>query len=316
MVIRSIASFYGIDLDPEQGERRIDRPSPTPAQDELPTTPSFSPAVLVATSADELSTPDPLVSDGPSTVSAHGGRNGAFDVRGASLAGSLHRYRGVPREDAFGVRPGVGGGVVAAVADGLGDPRATHAWLGAQFACDISLELMTKAWIGSGALPNTLDASELSTQMVEHAGRTKEPPTQDTALSTTLTCMALEDSGDYALFSVGDSSALVLGCTGWRELLDGASDGILNDTGDALPWNTGPVATQLGRLEPDDKVVVLATDGLADAILDPRCSSRFAAWWQEAPSVELFVAQMSFIKKGESDDRTGLAVWPTRTAQQ
>lgn len=301
-LLRQIANFYG--LSTQTSDTR--EAGGTTAGRGPATGRYFVSPVLIPLSPGP-SAPTPLSATGPPLLAAHSGVAPPFELRAASIAGSAHQHRGAPREDCFAVRP-VSEGLVAAVADGLGDERATLAWLGAKVACDVALDMLEASWSRTASLPASLDLDGLSAQMTNIATRVLGRSPTAVSLSTTLVCTAIAADGRFTVLSIGDSVALVLRAGGWSVVGGELKGLVVNDVDDALPNARGPLRVLEGRLA-ENEVLMLASDGLADAVTDHRTAETFARWWAHPPVLEEFLAQMSFVKRGESDDRTGVCIW-------
>jgi hypothetical protein len=207
-------------------------------------------------------------------ISADGGSVGGLTVRAASICGRRHARHGASREDAFAIGRSADGAV----------------------AC-----LDRRAPIDVPALCELLGA-----QMIAGGGRFIAADFDEQSLSTTLTVAWLAPDGRYTGFTIGDGEAFELAAAGFTPVAD-AQGGSFAETG-ALPHAYSEIDQFSGALAAGS-ALLLATDGLAVPLRAPEVSAHLARRWQQPPSVIEFLDDMSFERRGESDDRTGVCVW-------
>ncbi|GAB2587905.1 hypothetical protein Aab01nite_49480 [Paractinoplanes abujensis] len=238
-------------------------------------------------------------------MSADGGTLGTLTVRAASVSGRRHARQGGSREDAYAISPATDG-VVVAVADGVGDPSARFSAVGAQLAAVEACRLIANCL----DRPQTIDADEvcrvISTSMTQQAGRFVPDEYDARSLATTLTVVWISTGGEYAGFRVGDGEMFEIGQGGLVSAGPPAG-GSFTETA-ALPGSWTTVETFEGRLQPRTALVVV-TDGLSVPMRSPDVATHLTRRWHEVPTIVEFLDDISFERRGESDDRTAVCVW-------
>jgi serine/threonine protein phosphatase PrpC len=217
-------------------------------------------------------------------------------IRVASIAGVRHRLAGLPVQDSFAWAAD-GQALAVAVADGLGGVPGSDTTAG------------RAAWAAVEAAAG--DVGPLSGRVVAAVAAANRAARGGGA--TTLVIAVLDRHGAVALARVGDSSAFVVGAddASWQELFAPPAGDAIGSTTAALPADdVQPEATTL-TLE-DGRVLVLATDGIADPWRDgPSTVAPVLAAALAHPPAPLDLAQLAdFSRQGCHDDRTLLAVWP------
>ncbi|PWK65221.1 serine/threonine protein phosphatase PrpC [Streptomyces sp. CG 926] len=147
----------------------------------------------------------------------------------------------------------------------------------------------------------------------------REPPAarrrmmEPSPAATTLAVLVApaEPTRDLRLFSavVGDSRILRLHDGAWSALLDARDSTTGSDRVQTLPRHPEAMcATE--SVWRQDEVLVLATDGFADAIgpASPLALA-LADRWRRPPSLPGFLRDVDFRKATYNDDRTVIALW-------
>jgi len=213
----------------------------------------------------------------------------------------------MPNEDAWKTAE-VGGGVIVAVADGMGS--SPHAAVGARTACRAAVAATELWWTTPEAPAHTLPAL-IESLWREWIG----PDAPDDARATCLVAGVASD-GTLVLAALGDGVVLVAGDETERVLTDERT-GFGNEThalGGAPSPRVWRVATG-GRLAPGD-IVLLATNGVADDLIAQRrrdfARELVRAFgglpnWQRG--VELWRALHDWPTPGHNDDKTVAVLW-------
>ena len=195
-----------------------------------------------------------------------------------------------------------------AVADGLGDPAARFAAIGARIASMTAVQIIgTALEDGQPVAPRTVVAQVAGT-LVRESGRFISRPEECTArsLATTLMAAWFMPDGRYSGFMVGDGA--VFGITAGQVSVVAAPRGKAYSATEALPDSYANVEQFTGQLAPGS-ALLLATDGLADPMQSPDVAEELGRSWKQPPTVLGFLVDMSFERKGEADDRTGACAW-------
>ncbi|MEU4242401.1 PP2C family serine/threonine-protein phosphatase [Actinoplanes sp. NPDC026619] len=238
-------------------------------------------------------------------LSADGGALGPLTVRAASVSGRRHARQGASREDAYAICPASGGAVVA-VADGVGHESARYSAVGAQIAaveaCRLVAECLDRNW--------AVDADDLcrviGAAMIQRAGWFVPVEYEPRSLATTLTVVWVATDGRYAGFRIGDGEIFEL--TGAGLAPAGPSAGGAFTETSALPASWSAAETFAGRLPPESALVVV-TDGLSVPMRSPDVAAHLSRRWHRVPTIVEFLDDVSFERRGESDDRTAVCVW-------
>ena len=134
-----------------------------------------------------------------------------WKVVAASVAGVSHAKTGLPCQDAHGVKPLDGGGLIAAVADGAGS--AMLAEVGARIAVEVSVQTLERrilaardanAQISSDDLKEVLAAVQLALETESNA---RQEPLRE--LATTLLLVAVS-AEQVAVLQVGDGAVVAI----------------------------------------------------------------------------------------------------------
>jgi serine/threonine protein phosphatase PrpC len=142
-------------------------------------------------------------------------------------------------------------------------------------------------------------ATRLAPWAAEHGGAT-------TLLAVEL--MRIDGVTVADLAAIGDSEAWMLIGGEWVCLYQQRN----GDGTYAIPGSTSPTHQRLEL--PPDSVLVLATDGFAEALGDggSRLATELAARWASAPPVPEFANLVNFQDQFQLDDRGVIAVWTGR----
>jgi len=247
------------------------------------------------------------VAGGLAPLAAADGTTGAYVVKAASRVGRMHSHSGQSREDDFAVAVTAGGGVVVAVADGVGDPRARHSATGARVAVTEACARLQRTSALGASKDATDVVAEISHAMVPAAERLLDQEVRPGELATTLTAASCAPDGSFWAFTIGDSGLLRLTDGSWKTVL-GAERALLNDVHGTLPSSDPPIDVVSGRLHPGE-ALLLATDGLLLPMAAAEVGSFLAARWQQPPDLLDFIADLSFERRGEADDRAAICLW-------
>ncbi|WP_172800699.1 protein phosphatase 2C domain-containing protein [Mycobacterium sp. IS-1496] len=279
-----------------------------------------------------------LTTSGVSGLTIDRGSCGSFDVYAATQVGLQHANKGGVREDAYSVGGAPDGSwVYLAVADGLGGAHDAHA--AAQIASRTALQQLhrrlhrvkpnqaAERWSDiSAALIDSVVKSLKADFVHEYAATVgylaphpgAEGKSSDPASTLVFAAVGPLSQDGYPVLwgSVGDSDALTvdLGSGLIRWLTDTATKqagGLVSNVTYALPRDGAQLITDVTFIAPD-AMIVLATDGMADAIrqetqqfgaLLPRLAGPSPAEWA-------FGELVAFELPGLHDDRTIAAAWP------
>lgn len=188
---------------------------------------------------------------------------------GASVRGPLHHSSGQPNEDAWLRSHGSFGSLVV-VSDGLGSKPNARA--GAQTACAAVKEAVSR-WSKTDNAPLSYLA-----HLVEVLWRLRLHPTPPDSAATTCLLALVTVKGKCIVGGVGDGLALVRTGSTLQVIIGDRGGDFVNET-KGLGLSAGPRSWTLAELQPTDveRVVVLATDGVADDLLPERLSG-FCDW--------------------------------------
>lgn len=239
-------------------------------------------------------------------VSADGGTLGTLTVRAASVNGRRHARGGESREDAFAIGQTSDGTVAVAVADGLGDHGARYSAVGAQVASMLSCQLVCARLERRQAIDAEAVCAQLGSEMMKAAPRFIAEPCKPLELATTLITVWVSAEGAYRGFMIGDGGVFEL-AAGDLSAVTSPRGGPFGET-EALPSAYSRVDRFSGRLE-EESALVVATDGLSEPMRLPEVAQVLARAWERPPAILDFLYDMSFERRGESDDRTAASVW-------
>lgn len=262
------------------------------------------------------------------SVVGNSNKTGELAVRAVSLSGLSHRHYGNARQDSYALAQSRDAEFfVCAVADGLGSAPSSH--LASVAASRAAVDEVAKQ-LDSISL-DQMDWSNIM-RIASDAIREAAPPELRTAslqllseeMCTTLVIAALPVSADVdglrkaVISRIGDSSAWVLDPQEGISPLgsvknDGA--GIAGSGTNALP-SSSPIGADTVALDlHPHQVLLLVSDGLGDPLANGRgeVGLTLMEWWAEPPELFEFIGQADFARKSYDDDRTVVAVWPTRS---
>ncbi|HML50663.1 MAG TPA: protein phosphatase 2C domain-containing protein [Propionicimonas sp.] len=242
--------------------------------------------------------PDTAV-DGVSSV--------GIELRAAATRGISHRAHREPRQDAYGFDLGEDWAAFA-VADGLGSQ------VDSQLSSHLAVQLAVTA--ASAALLGGHDPDWAS--IFGEVSAAIETSLPRAAKGTTLTIAALRRESVNWLVSIGslgDSRAAILRDGTWCGVADPPKDHneLASSVTEALPVrDLDRVRAGNGLLVPG-QVLALFSDGIGAAFGKGSgvVGAHLAQWWQTAPPLLDFAAQVSFQRRGFHDDRSAVVVWNT-----
>jgi len=189
---------------------------------------------------------------------------------GASVRGPLHYREGAPNQDAWLRTSGRFGSLIV-VCDGMGSK--TNARTGAQAACAAAREAVTR-W----SLVDDAPVSYLA-HLIEVLWRLRVHPGEPGDAATTCLLAFVAASGQWVIGGVGDGlAATKTGKEPPVRVVGHRDSGFVNETS-ALGVSRGLPGWKLTVLPPtdDDRMVVLATDGVADDLI-PEKLDAFCNW--------------------------------------
>jgi serine/threonine protein phosphatase PrpC len=283
--------------------------------------------------------PDPDAWSRPDTVLdglviAGPGRKPAMDLRAASVRGRSHRFAGKTRQDGYAYRTD-GRYLVAAVADGVSSGPLSH--LAADITADRGCALITH--LLRDAPPEEIDWTRVLQELaarVERVGRQELTKTHPDPQQIDLRAVAAHMSSTVVfavvdlqprnrahmvhLMALGDSAAWILRSgSRWEPQHAVKNDGaeIASSVTRAVPLVPDHGVTAVRALLALDDVLVLITDGIGDPLGDGTgaVGAFLAQRWGRPPLTALeFGAHVDFARRSHDDDRTALALWPTRPA--
>lgn len=280
-----------------------------------------------------------LTTSGVSGLTVDRGRSGRYDVYAATQVGLSHAKDGHTREDAYAIGGDPDRGwVYLAVADGLGSAANSHA--AAQRATRACLTLLHRyassldrigypstweplaaeitakvaAQLDAGSVDEL--AAELDYRSPHGAGDNKRTSIPACTLAFAALGPVSADGYPLAWATVGDCDLLLVdlnsGATKWLTQ-HATKRGMISNVTPSLPRDADRVIAGL-TFVPSNLMVVLASDGMADAIrLVPE---QFATLLPQIagprPAEHVFGQLVGFDLPGLHDDRTIVAAWPTR----
>lgn len=188
---------------------------------------------------------------------------------GASVRGPLHRKEGRPNEDAWLHAQGPFG-ALAVVCDGMGSKPTARA--GSRAACAAVKEAVSR-WSKADGAP----VSYLS-HLIEVLWRLRLHPMEPANAATTCLLTLATARGTWVVGGVGDGLALTRSGSELRVIIGDRGEDFANETA-GLGASKGPRAWTLAELPPtnDERIAVLATDGVADDLLPERLDG-FCDW--------------------------------------
>jgi hypothetical protein len=239
-------------------------------------------------------------------IHADGGSLGSLTLRGGSVCGRRHAARGQSREDAFAFGTAVDGTVVIAAGDGVGDESARFSAMGSRTAVVEACRLVIVALDAAQPITSAVVCDLVSAQMRRHALHLLGYTPEDGTLSTTLIVAWVRPTGEYAGFMVGDGGVLQLDTEGFSPVAAPRGESFTETS--ALPGSYSTIEEFSGQLRPGSALLA-ATDGLYVPLGSREVAAYLARHWRQPPPPLVFVHQLSFDRRGEWDDRTGVCVW-------
>ena len=188
---------------------------------------------------------------------------------GASVRGPLHRTEGRPNEDAWLHAQG-SFGALAVVCDGMGSkPNARE---GSRAACAAVKEAVSRWSKAEGAPLSYLP------HLVEVLWRLRLHPTDPGSAATTCLLALATARGSWVVGGVGDGLAIARTGSDLQVIIGDRGEDFANET-QGLGASRGPRAWTLVELPATerDRIVVLATDGVADDLVAERFDG-FCDW--------------------------------------
>ncbi|MFE3193828.1 protein phosphatase 2C domain-containing protein [Nocardia sp. NPDC059240] len=261
----------------------------------------------------------------PDTV-IDGWSHGGFTIRAASMRGHLHRFNGAPRQDDLAIAiPDQRERLIVAVADGVSAAGQSH--IGSTTAVRYASQWLVTEDAGNlGDIAWRSLFESTAWKLNEVAVTTLSMPEVDAAraelaLATTLTCAVCEPNNDATLSvviaGVGDSGAWLLSGGNFARVWGGkeASEaGLTSSAVSGLPQVPHTVEPAELIVWPGD-VLLIGTDGFGDPLGGGTGSvgGLFRdAFTGRIPSPLEFAHLLDFSRETFDDDRTLVAVWPSR----
>jgi Protein phosphatase 2C len=236
-------------------------------------------------------------------------QTGDVHVAAASVIGVSHAAAGGVRQDAYDFTTTGDGYLVIAIADGLGSRPLSQ--LGATMFCTG----VTQAAIGPGS-PAPWAADELLCRGAEYAAAVQNCCQVPSAESAFVAAVAVLPPGTGAVRTadiarVGDVSAFALDPENPLAELFTSDDGPINILGESLP---GPAASRPQRVYVQTRILILATDGLANDLRNsPGVRSWLSEQWTRPIGPFAFGDCLRYQRQGSHDDRTAVVVWSAAT---
>jgi hypothetical protein len=227
-----------------------------------------------------------------------------WTVRAASVRGPDHAQCGEDSQDVFGLRWSARrGSLLVALADGLGSLPESGAV--ARRAVEAGLDALDTGEAAPDT--NVYDAVAASRHDVEKYVAQRRLAGATTLLLAELVVGARAPSLHCAL--VGDCAVWAIDGLGWRTWISRAGGSRATAT-----LSRGYKRERLRGELPHPGVLVIASDGFATALGDGTSvlATELRTRWATPPSPVEFLNQVSFEDEYFVDDRTVVAVWPTR----
>jgi Protein phosphatase 2C len=228
-----------------------------------------------------------------------GGRTGRWQAVTATERGAAHRAAGLPNQDAAEIRP-LGGGMVAAVADGHGHTRHFRSARGARLAVSIACQAVDDLAARPGGLPAAPE--QLRRLLVpDIVTRWRDAVYRDVAAEPFTSAEDMVRRGDDATIPYGTTLLVAIG-TEERLLLAQIGDGdivCIRPDGTALlavpgdPLLDGRHTTSLCSVGAGDSFRVAAVDLTGTPVLgallatDGYGNAQVAQVWESVVSAEL-----------------------------
>jgi len=250
-------------------------------------------------------------------IAADAARVGDLEVRAASIIGPSHRCESPasPRQDAYALAltPSQSH-LVVAVADGVSSSR--HSDLGARVAASAAVRILTQCVQGDPELlrlSTTRLFQEIAGEMVGTArSRHVDERHICSLLVVAVIPTAPSPDGRRRVWTaqVGDVSLWLLGPGGWSQHTGVEKQGLDRNTVSAvLPFAVDQAVAGVIDV-PGGHVVAVMTDGLGDVLTNVAGAQQFySRRWARPPHPTRFVGDLCVDAKGQTDDRTAVAVW-------
>lgn len=243
-------------------------------------------------------------------------------VRATSLVGEDHQYRATPRQDSYAIALSSDASLLAvAVADGLGSSEDSD--LGSKAAAEALVDMLVRpgpefdlqansASVEGYLLPRLCEA-------ITDLGRVHlaDSYSPERVLTTLLGVLVYESTDGIQMLAVQNGTSdvlLTLQSAGWGR----AGSPLVPATSSLETLSLAPLPLQDARLSilripvPPGSAIALFTDGLADPLLSPdgQVSQHLQREWTDgAPYIGDFLGHVSFVRRGDGDDRTAVVLW-------
>lgn len=250
----------------------------------------------------------------PDTI-ADGGSAFDLTVRAASVRGLHKRFVGGPRQDDLCLRLHADTRtLIAAVADGVSGARRSD--LGAALAVRYATAAVARH-LDEGSIdwPNVFEQAAFA--LVSEERRGGDADTGSLATTLLVAAVSVNDSGAVAVqaAAVGDSPAFRLHARQYDPIVGQPvhEDDLIGGGVLALPRDAGSAEVGGCALEAGD-ALLLCTDGLALPLAGGtgELGHALARELAKPPDVVDFARLLDFSRSTYDDDRTLIAVWPTR----
>jgi hypothetical protein len=250
-------------------------------------------------------------------IAADAARVGDLEVRAASIIGPSHRCEtpATPRQDAYALALTPSHShLVVAVADGVSSNA--HSDLGARVATSAAVRILTQHLQGDPELlqlSTTRLFQEIAGEMV---GTARSRNIDERRICSLLVVAVVPTTPGPAGWrrvwtaQVGDVSVWLLGPGGWSQRTGIEKQGLDRNTLNAvLPFAVDQAVAGVVEV-PDGHVVAVMTDGLGDVLTNVAGAQQFySGRWGRPPHPTRFVGDLCVDARGQTDDRTAVAVW-------
>ncbi|MTD54793.1 protein phosphatase 2C domain-containing protein [Amycolatopsis pithecellobii] len=236
-----------------------------------------------------------------------------LEIRGASIRGLMHRYRGGPRQDAFSVvYDEASDTTLVIVCDGVGSLPRSH-----EAAAFVTDRLPAHFWAARNWAAAVKSVNAELHELVARRRAELGPAEWDAnAMATTVVAVAISPGHQGRRVEIvrsDDSTVWALSREGGWTDVSATTDGDATvHTGSVRALPTDSPRLHHAETTLTDGALFVMTDGV-DVPLRGAAEVRetLATWWTSPPAIFDFGAQVGFARKTHLDDRTVVGVWAT-----